>query len=113
MAPSRRIAESMKGSSWIRRMFEEGARLKAALGPDRVFDFSLGNPVIEPPPEVLEALRAVVADPAPGMHRYMPNAGFPAVREAVAAALAADHGVPFTADRVLMCVGAGGASTSS
>jgi aspartate aminotransferase len=108
MPPSRRIAELMKGSSWIRRMFEEGARLKAELGPENVFDFSLGNPVLEPPPEVLEAFRAALDDPAPGLHRYMPNAGYPAVRRAVAEFLSGDQGVPFTEDRVLMCVGAGG-----
>jgi len=108
MPVSRRVAESMKGSSWIRRMFEEGARLKAEVGADRVFDFSLGNPVLEPPPEVKQALREALDDPAPGLHRYMPNAGIPAVRAAVAEFLSRDHGVPFTADRVLMCVGAGG-----
>ncbi len=108
MPVSRRVAESMKGSSWIRRMFEEGARLKAEVGADRVFDFSLGNPVVEPPPDVKRALREALEDPAPGLHRYMPNAGIPAVRAAVAEFLARDHGVPFTAERVLMCVGAGG-----
>jgi aspartate aminotransferase len=108
MPVSRRVAESMKSASWIRRMFEEGARLKAEVGADRVFDFSLGNPVLEPPPEVKQSLREALEDPAPGLHRYMPNAGLPAVRAAVAEFLSRDHGVPFTADRVLMCVGAGG-----
>jgi aspartate aminotransferase len=98
----------MKGSSWIRRMFEEGARLKAEIGADRVFDFSLGNPVVEPPPEVREAFRAALDDPAPGLHRYMPNAGFPPVRRAVAEWLSSDYGVAVAEDRVLMCVGAGG-----
>ena len=31
-------------SSWIRKMFEEGAKMKAQYGDDNVFDFSLGNP---------------------------------------------------------------------
>jgi aspartate aminotransferase len=108
MPVSRRIAELMKGSSWIRRMFEEGARLKAEHGAENVFDFSLGNPVLEPPAEVLASLRAALDDPAPGTHRYMPNAGFPEVRRAVAAFLTEDYGVPFAEERVLMCVGAGG-----
>jgi aspartate aminotransferase len=108
MPVSRRISELMKGSSWIRKMFEEGTRLRAELGEDRVFDFSLGNPVIEPPPEVMQAFREALEDPAPGLHRYMPNAGYPAVRRAVAAFLTTDHGVEFTEDRLLMCVGAGG-----
>ncbi len=108
MPVSRRIAELMKGSSWIRRMFEEGARLRSVHGADRVFDFSLGNPVLEPPPGVMDAFRAALEDPAPGMHRYMPNAGYPAVRSAVAAFLSEDQGAAFTEDRVLMSVGAGG-----
>ncbi|HEU4394547.1 MAG TPA: pyridoxal phosphate-dependent aminotransferase [Planctomycetota bacterium] len=108
MPASRRVQELMKGSSWIRRMFEEGARLKALHGADAVQDFSLGNPVLEPPPEVKEALRAALDDPAPGRHRYMPNAGFPEVRRAAAEFLTKDFGVAIAEDRVLMCVGAGG-----
>src|SRR5688572_17691967 len=108
MPASRRITELMKGSSWIRRMFEEGAKLKAQHGADAVQDFSLGNPVLEPPPAVKAALRAALDDPATGRHRYMPNAGFPEVRSAVAEFLSKDFGVAFSADRLLMCVGAGG-----
>ncbi len=98
----------MKGSSWIRRMFEEGTRLKAEHGEENVFDFSLGNPVIEPPDEVRRALVAAAAETSPGAHRYMPNAGYPAVREAVARHLASVTGAPFEARHVVMCVGAGG-----
>jgi len=98
----------MKGSSWIRRMFEEGARLKAEVGAENVFDFSLGNPVLEPPPEVRAAFRACLDEPDGGHHRYMPNAGYPETRAAVAAWLSSDYGTPFSPDQVLMCVGAGG-----
>jgi aspartate aminotransferase len=98
----------MKGSSWIRRMFEEGARLKAEHGAANVFDFSLGNPVIEPPDAVRAALVAAAGESTPGLHRYMPNAGFPEVRDAVARRLAAESGFPFEARHVVMCVGAGG-----
>jgi aspartate aminotransferase len=98
----------MKGSSWIRRMFEEGTRLKAQHGEENVFDFSLGNPVIEPPDVVRRALVAAAAETSPGAHRYMPNAGYPAVREAVARHLVSVTGAPFEARHVVMCVGAGG-----
>jgi aspartate aminotransferase len=30
-------------------MFEEGSKRKAIYGADKVFDFSIGNPNIEPP----------------------------------------------------------------
>ena len=44
MTISRAVAELMEGASWIRRMFEEGIRLKQRLGADQVADLSLGNP---------------------------------------------------------------------
>ena len=52
MAIATVIGEAMKRSSWIRKMFEEGNRLKEIHGVDAVHDFSLGNPEIEPPEEL-------------------------------------------------------------
>ena len=45
MSISQSIRESMEKGSWIRQMFEAGARLKAEHGAENVFDFSLGNPI--------------------------------------------------------------------
>ncbi|MFO8099569.1 MAG: hypothetical protein R6T83_08130 [Salinibacter sp.] len=59
------MSDFIEKSSWIRKMFEEGARLKAIHGADNVFDFSLGNPNMEPPEEVRDHLEQVAADPAP------------------------------------------------
>jgi aspartate aminotransferase len=109
MAISQSIAGQMERSSWIRRMFEIGVQLRKARGPENVFDFSLGNPDVEPPPEVLETLRAVVAEQRPHSHGYMPNAGFPEARARVAASLTARTGLPFSADDILMSNGAAGA----
>ena len=109
MTVARTIADQLSRSSWIRKMFEEGARLKAERGAENVFDFSLGNPEIEPPPCVLEAARRALDDPRPGRHAYMPNSGFPAVRERLAERLAAASGVPFEGRNIVMTVGAGGA----
>jgi aspartate aminotransferase len=106
---SRAVAENLTRASWIRRMFEEGARLKEERGADKVFDFTLGNPEIEPPPAVLAAARRVLERDAPHLHAYMPNAGHPRVREAVARRLSVATGLPYTAGHVLMTVGAGGA----
>ena len=50
MAISKKIEKFMEQASWIRRMFEEGVRLRQEYGEDNVFDLSLGNPVMEPPP---------------------------------------------------------------
>jgi aspartate aminotransferase len=106
---SRAVTENLKKASWIRRMFEEGARLKQERGADKVFDFTLGNPEIEPPPAVLAAARRVLDSDARHLHAYMPNAGHPRVRQTVADRLRAATGLPYTADHVLMTVGAGAA----
>jgi len=106
---SRAVTENLSKASWIRRMFEEGARLKQERGADKVFDFTLGNPEIEPPPAVLAAARRVLDSDAPHLHAYMPNAGHPKVREAVAKRVSAATGLAYTANHILMTVGAGAA----
>ena len=109
MSIGKAIAEQMEHASWIRRMFEIGARLKRERGEENVFDFTLGNPDGEPPAEVIAALRRVVERNLPRSHAYMPNAGFAAVREVVARQLARRTGLDYTADHILMTVGASGA----
>jgi aspartate aminotransferase len=109
MPISKTVTEQMGRGSWVRRMFEEGAQIKRERGAENVFDFSIGNPDVEPPARVLEVLRKIVSDPRPGRHGYMPNAGYPQVRQAVAARLCRDTGVPFTAEDILMTTGAAGA----
>jgi len=109
MPISNTISEQLTRSSWIRRMFEEGLRMKRERGEENVFDFSLGNPEVEPPAEVLAALARVVADQRPGLHGYMPNAGYPAVRQRMAEKLSRETGLPFAGEDVLMTVGAAGA----
>jgi aspartate aminotransferase len=103
------IAQQLENASWIRRMFEEGVRLRRERGADAVCDFSLGNPDFEPPPAVLEALCRVAAANRPGVHGYMPNPGYPEVRAAVAAKLRRETGLDFTGEDVFMTVGAAGA----
>ncbi len=107
MGISEKVASYLEKGSWIRKMFEEGARLKAKLGEQNVYDFSLGNPPEEPPKEFLECVRSLLE--RPGIHRYMPNAGFQEVREAVAKTVASESGLPVKAEQVVMTVGAGGA----
>src|SRR6187399_1984016 len=101
MGISRSIAEQMERSSWIRRMFEIGIQMKKERGADNVFDYSIGNPEVEPPEQVIAALRQVVAENRKGSHGYMPNAGYPAVRERIADVLKARTGVPFGVEDIL------------
>ena len=99
----------MEEGSWIRKMFEEGVALKREFGEENVFDLSLGNPIVEPPEEFLVELRKAAESPGPGSHRYMPNAGYPETRAAVAAQLTEETGLSFTGEQVVMTCGAGGA----
>jgi len=109
MPISAKIRDYMERASWIRRMFEQGIELKAKIGADKVFDFSLGNPNLEPPGLVRKTILEVMGDERPGKHAYMPNAGLRETREAVAGFLAKEHGVPITWEQVIMTCGAGGA----
>jgi len=109
MSISRAIGEQMDRSSWIRRMFEIGIQLRRERGAANVFDFTLGNPDVEPPGAVIDALRHVAAKNRPRSHGYMPNAGFPEVRSVMARQLAARTGLPFTSDDMIMTNGAAGA----
>ena len=109
MPVARKIDSFIERSSWIRRMFEEGSRLRAQYGDDKVFDFSLGNPNLEPPAEFDAAVHDLLTNHGPGTHGYMPNAGYPETRAAVAAYLTREQGVEIPAGNVVMTTGAGGA----
>ena len=99
----------MQASSWIRRMFEEGMDLKSVHGSEKVFDLSLGNPLLEPPPEFKQALAEIAQEPGSGQHRYMPNPGFIEARAAVAEVLTEESGTHFAPTDIIMTVGAAGA----
>jgi aspartate aminotransferase len=109
MPVSKKIQASIEKSSWIRKMFEEGIARKAKYGAENVFDFSLGNPNLEPPPKFKQVLMALSKDPKPGQHSYMPNAGHVQTRKAVADYLSKLHHLSFGPDDIVMTVGAGGA----
>ncbi|MFP4382676.1 MAG: pyridoxal phosphate-dependent aminotransferase [Spirochaetia bacterium] len=109
MGAAEKILESMERSSWIRKMFEAGAEMKAEYGADNVYDFSLGNPNLDPPEEFLSALRETAAEVLPFKHAYMPNAGYPDVRKAVAEVLSEEQHVQIEWENLIMTCGAGGA----
>ena len=96
-------------SGVIRKMFEEGALLKKKYGEDKVFDFSIGNPDLDPPKKVVDAIKEVAADESHLCHGYMPNAGYQEARQAMADKTAKEQGVPVDFNNVVMAVGAAGA----
>ncbi|RLB07964.1 MAG: pyridoxal phosphate-dependent aminotransferase [Deltaproteobacteria bacterium] len=108
MTISKKVKRIMEESSWVRKMFETAAQLKVKYGEENIFDFTLGNPVEEPPAGLKEALKELALRPIPGMHRYMPNSGYPETRRFVAQQLCYQTSLPFTEDHIVMSVGAAG-----
>jgi aspartate aminotransferase len=107
------IAERMKalvqGSSVIRAMFEEGKKMAAEFGAENVYDFSLGNPSVEPPEEIKNAMKDILDNEKPTLvHGYMNNAGFEDVRKTIADSLNKRFGTSFDTRNILMTVGAAG-----
>ncbi len=109
MTIAKKIDGFMSSASWIRKMFEEGARLKAEHGAANVFDFSLGNPNLPPPDQFQTGLKQTIESLTPGAHAYMPNTGLPETREAIAGRVAREHGVTISAEEIVMTCGAAGA----
>ena len=98
----------VEGNSAIRAMFEEGARMAAEFGKENVYDFSLGNPSVPAPPQVEEAIRSILDTEDPLLiHGYnKSNSGYEDVRNIVAGHINGLHGTDFTAENILMTVGA-------
>jgi len=113
MLISKKMAAIASGDTVIRKMFEEGAQMKAELGAENVFDFSIGNPDVPPPQIFRETLTRVVAEDRPGIHNYQPNSGSLAARTKVAEYLTKELGAglagPLTPNHVVMTCGAAGA----
>ncbi len=103
---SKEMENKLAGGSLIRKMFDEGTRLKKIYGDDKVFDFSIGNPDLEPPKEVKDALIELANADIPGMHGYMANAGYPETRQAIADKLSSESGLSIGINSICMTCGA-------
>ena len=103
-----KMVKMVQAASMIRKMFEEGIQMREKFGADNVFDFSLGNPDVPPPAVVKETLMNLINDKATS-HGYMPNPGYPHVRQAVADYLNKEYNVGLTSDLIVMTAGAAGA----
>ncbi len=99
----------MNDSSWIRKMFEEGISLKEKYGHDNVYDFSLGNPILDPPEEFFESLAKISKTRVKGIHGYMPNAGFKSTRNKISKKISKQSKSSLNYNDILMTAGAAGA----
>ena len=106
---SKKMENMVKNGSAIRAMFEEGKKMAAKYGAENVYDFSLGNPSVEPPKEIAEAVTEVLSSYKPNyIHGYMLNPGYEEVREKIADNLNKRFGTSFASRNIVMTVGAAG-----
>lgn len=107
---SDQMLKLVNGSSAIRAMFEEGKKLAAIYGVENVYDYSLGNPSVEPPLEVKKAIYHILETEEPNLiHGYPNNSGFEDVRQAVAEHLNKKFGTAFSFENIVMTNGAAAA----
>jgi len=109
MSIAQKIDAYISQSSWIRKMFEAGTELKKQYGEDNVFDFSIGNPNLEPPEALGKAIIAIATSELPNKHGYMPNAGYLETRTVLAEQLSSLYKTAIEARHIIMTCGAGGA----
>jgi len=103
------LKKNIKNSSLIRKMFEKGEELRKQFGPENVFDFSLGNPDLPPPPQFYQELKKLATPNKINQHAYMPNAGYPKVREKIAKHLSKKQNLQLKKENIILTCGAAGA----
>ena len=106
---SSKMRTMVSNSSTIRAMFEEGKRLSSIYGEENVFDFSIGNPNVEPPEEIKEIINKILNEEKPNfIHGYMNNSGYEDVREAIANHLGKEYNLELKCENIVMTCGAAG-----
>lgn len=105
-----RYARLGKTRSVIRELFEYGNALKAQVGEDKVYDFSIGNPNVPPPAEFSATVKELIetCDPVK-LHGYTSAQGAAEVRGAVADYVNSSFGNNVSADLIYMTCGAAAA----
>jgi len=98
--------------SIIRELFEYGKKRKAEIGAENVFDFSLGNPSVEPPKAVEKILKSLLeSENSMLLHGYTSAQGDLATRKAVADSLNKLCSFEIPADLIYMTCGAAASLT--
>ena len=104
-----RMKDYVKGSSVIRAMFEEGKIMAEKYGKENVYDFSLGNPNVQAPCEVNNAIKEIVEEEnSVFLHGYMNNSGYEDVRKTIADSINKKFDTSFNETNIVMTVGAAG-----
>ena len=100
--------------SIIREIFEYCKTRAGEIGADKVFDFSIGNPSVEPPKEIADAIMDLIKNEnSVLLHGYTSAQGDLGTREAVASDINARFGAGVTANNIYMTCGAAASLTIS
>ena len=106
---SNKMKSLVSNSSIIRAMFEEGKRLSEIYGEENVFDYSIGNPNVEPPESIKKVISEILNEEKPNyVHGYMNNAGYEDVRDDISAFLNKKHDLDLSRNNIVMTCGAAG-----
>ena len=98
--------------SVIREIFEFGKKRAQEVGAENVYDFSLGNPSVDPPQIVTDTLEQLLREEDPtALHGYTSAQGDASVRAAIADYIRKTHGVAADADYIYMTCGAAASLT--
>ena len=93
--------------SVIRQLFAYGLGQAKVVGPENVYDYSLGNPSIPAPKKVNESIKKIVDETdSIKLHGYSMAPGFEEARAAVAKDLAARFGLDVKASELFFTCGA-------
>ena len=96
--------------SVIRQFFDYSRKRAAELGPDSVFDFSIGNPSVPAPESTTESMQRLLREKDPvSLHGYSPTLGQPTTKEAIAESLNKRFGMNYGANHIFPTSGAAGA----
>lgn len=107
---AKRLRESLDSSICIRDIFEEGKKLAEVYGAENIYNFSIGNPSVEPPAIVNQTMKDILDQEAPlALHGYPANVGHPEVRRHVAQHLNGKYGCNYNEQGIIMTSGAASA----
>ncbi|GAA0077208.1 pyridoxal phosphate-dependent aminotransferase [Clostridium sp. CTA-5] len=106
---SNKMKKLTANNSTIRAMFEEGKKLAKIYGEENVFDYSIGNPNVEPPENIKSIINEILNEESPNLvHGYMNNSGYEDVRTSISDFINKKHNLNLNKDNIVMTCGAAG-----
>ena len=105
------LYKDMTGKGSVIREFFTYANKKAAeIGPENIFNFTIGNPSVPVPQEFTDYMVELLQTKNPvALHGYSPSLGIDSTRQAIADSLNRRFNMNYTADEIFMASGAAGA----